>query len=639
MYADKATEQKLVKAIKEASMRIDYSSTDDPEAILAECLMSNGLSEGFAKTAANALNKSYSVYYMSTHDDDTRGNDHPLLDSDKVKLHMCKESTPVCPKTSAPVDDTPDVSVMRIHTTQKAASDNTQENPARTFGNYPEYLGWLSNNMLKIARGYNDLTADTNMALENLYNRHNTLKGSDLDNYTVQCLYKQGNTDLNDMMDTLGLHQEITKSAMIGTPMVGSVKPVVPDNATSRAICGLYSDACIVKTATKSVTYMKEQLSGINEELQTVINTYDRDCIMGKVAASGSKADASLYGDAARTILVEPVATPASAISGALGGAVGALTNIVENSSKFRNNNLKSFSDSEVIDPVLLTEDRRVKNLEAVSEVLSDPDLARYPITDLFEVSQKLIKANPQFERPDMAPMLVDTVAQVMSQGSRIGLALHGATAKTISDIAKGRTNTTGNSLIDIRNTITGQKSQSSAIDGGVSSIFSNVLTTGIDQAGEAARKVKDSVDTSIDNITKSIVDASSYATSGDERELKRLETALKIRDSAKKLKGPTAEEKQRAAEEQELKDIKRKKELANLTDPAALQNESDKRQVSLLNTRKTLSKARTEAVEQDMREKNLGALLTLIKQDPDAISRVLESSRAKSRIGNLKFK
>ena len=120
MYADKATEQKLVQAINEASMRIDYSSTDDPEAILAECLTSRGLSEGFAKTAANALNKSYSVYYMSTHDDSTRGNDHPLLDSDKVKLHMCKESTPVCPKTSVPVDDTPAVVIRRIQTTQKA---------------------------------------------------------------------------------------------------------------------------------------------------------------------------------------------------------------------------------------------------------------------------------------------------------------------------------------------------------------------------------------------------------------------------------------------------------------------------------------------------------------------------------------
>ena len=119
MYADKATEQKLVSAIKEAAQRIDYSSTPDPEAVLAECLTKQGLSDGFAKTAATALNKSYSVYYMSTHGDDTRGNDHPLLDGEKVKMHMCKESTPVCPHTSEPIEDTPDVKVRRVSTEEK----------------------------------------------------------------------------------------------------------------------------------------------------------------------------------------------------------------------------------------------------------------------------------------------------------------------------------------------------------------------------------------------------------------------------------------------------------------------------------------------------------------------------------------
>lgn len=552
MYADKATEQKLVQAVKEAAQRIDYSSTTDPEAVVAECLMAQGLHEGFAKTATDALNKSYSVYYMSTHDDDTRGNDHTLLDSDKVKLHMCKESTPVCPHTSKPVEETPDVVVKRVSTVSKAASENhSEEYTGRTFNDAPEYLNWLSNNMLKLAKAYEEFTADTNMALENIFNRHKHTKEASLDNYTVQCLYKQGNTEFNDMLDSMGFQQEFHKEAMLGTSRIGTIKPVVPQNDTSKALCSLYKDASIVHTATKTSRFMKSQLDDLNEGLQELIQKYDYNCIMGKTAAEPIKST----GGAAAGLIFDAASIPAQMAIGSIGGMRGALHNIAENSRQMREMKDKNYKDVSVIDPVLLTEDRRVKNLEAVSEVLADQDLARYPVTDLFEVTQKLIKANPQFERPDMAPLLTDTVKQVMSQGSQIGLALHGATAKTISDIAKGRTNITGNDLYDIRKGITGEHGKPQ-IEGGISNLWRDTLAAG----GESLESGVTTIAETTKQHAKAIADA---WRDRNKRKLDKLKMEYEIQEANKKLLGDSPEERRRKAIKQELDDIKTERALA----------------------------------------------------------------------------
>ena len=457
MYADQATEQKLVQAIKEAAQRIDYASPDDPEAILADCLMKRGLHEGFAKTAANAINKSYSVYYMSTHDDSDRDADHRLLDGDKVKVHMCKEDIPACPHTSKPVEPPVIVSVKRMSTIGKAASENKKEYTPRQFRSDVEYLDWLSNGLYKFACAFDTFYADTKQATENIYGRHKQAREMNMDDYTVQCIMSHNHRDTNELLNTLGYTKKQSKVAMFGTGKVQELPRIIPDNNTSATIFSLVRDAGIIKTAHNSVNYMLKEASELKDCLNELINTYEKKCITKSAASPADTGPKFSIPEAIST----GTATVPAVIAGSFGGLTGGLTNILENAANAASSDTQSVASSSVLDTELLKEDRRVKNLEAWAEVAADPDLARYPITDLFEVTQKLIKANPQFERPDAAPMLVDTVKQVMSQGGAIGLAMHGATAKTLSDIAKARgSNITGNDLYGIRSTITGTKEQ-----------------------------------------------------------------------------------------------------------------------------------------------------------------------------------
>lgn len=490
MYADQSTEQKLVMAIKEAAQRIDYASPDDPEAILAECLLKNGLHDGFAKTAANAINKSYSVYYMSTHDDSDRDADHRLLDVDKVKVHMAKEDVPACPHTSVPVESPIIVEVKRIKPVSKAASEEKSKYTPRTFKSDVEYIDWLANGLCKFASAFDQFYADTCLATERLYNRHKEAREMDMDDYTVQCIMSHNHRDTNEVIETLGHTKKESKVAMFGTGKINELPRIIPDNATSATIYALVRDAGIIKTAHKSVNYMLKEAGELKGCLEDLIDTYERKCF-SKSAAKGDEGFIGLSGNT--------LGSAASFATGVIGGIPGAIMNLYENAGMAAQDNMEGVSENKVLDAELLKRDRKLRNLEAWTEVAADKDLARYPLTDLFEVTQKIIKANPQFERPDSAPMLIDTVKQVMSQGGQIGLALHGATAKTLSDLAKSRgSSITGNSLYDIRSTITGSKDPGEYR--GVAKMFLQPLT----DAGDALQKgVPGAMKDMTDNLVK----------------------------------------------------------------------------------------------------------------------------------------
>ena len=520
MYADQATEHKLVQAIKEAAQRIDYSSPEDPEAILADCLTKKGLHDGFAKTAANAINKSYSVYYMSTHDDTDRDADHRLLDGDKVKMHMAKEDVPACPHTSKPVESPVIVEVKRITPVSKAASENKAEYTPRTFKSDVEYLDWLSNGLCKFASAFDRFYADTCMATERIYGRHKQAREMDMDDYTVQCIMSHNHRDTNELLETLGHTKKTTKVAMFGTGKVQELPRIIPDNETSATIFALVRDASIIKTAHNSVDYILKEAGELKDCLCDIISEYEAKCLT-KTAAPSTGPKMDLGTAAGNTISFVP-----SLAVGALSGVSGGLANILENAATAAGDP-SGVASSSVLDTQLLKEDRRVKNLEAWAEVASDEDLARYPITDLFEVTQKLIKANPQFERPDAAPMLIDTVKQVMAQGGQIGLAMHGATAKTLSDIAKARSNITGNDLYGIRNTITSVKEPGKVFN--IAKLFTEPATTAMTSLETAVPKLTNIVPKGIINSIEAVHDWKANS------ELKQLERENKIEEARNK--------------------------------------------------------------------------------------------------------
>lgn len=543
MYADQATEQKLVQAIKEAAQRIDYSSPEDPEAILADCLMKKGLHDGFAKTAANAINKSYSVYYMSTHDDTDRDADHRLLDGDKVKMHMTKEDVPACPHTSKPVESPVIVEVKRITPVSKAASEKKDEYTPRTFKSDVEYLDWLSNGLCKFASAFDQFYADTCMATERIYGRHKQAREMDMDDYTVQCIMSHNHRDTNELLETLGHTKKNTKVAMFGTGKVQELPRIIPDNETSATIFSLVRDAGIIKTAHNSVNYMLKEAGELRDALVDLIQVYESKCL-SKSAAKGDEGWTGQVGTAAGAVT--------AAAAGAVGGVPGALMNISENARMMAQDNMEGVSDNKVLDAELLKRDRKLKNLEAWTEVAADRDLARYPLTDLFEVTQKLLKANPQFERPDAAPMLIDTVKQVMSQGGQIGLAMHGATAKTLSDLAKARGGSvTGNSLYDIRSAITGKQDMAEYRD--ISKLFMQQLS----DAGESLAKGAPGI---VKSITEQAIKVRDTATHAKEDKQKLELSLLKDRLDLERL---NREEDKRKQEEADKEQANRDEEAA----------------------------------------------------------------------------
>lgn len=521
MYADKATETKLVNAIKEAAQRIDYSGTDDPETILADCLMKQGLHDGFAKTAANAINKSYSVYYMSTHDDSDRDADHRLLDGDKVKVKMCKEDIPSCPHTSKPVEEPAIVSVKRVSTIGKAASEHKPEYTPRTFSSDKEYLDWLANGLYKFASAFDQFYADTCGATEKIYVRHKQAREMDMDDYTVQCIMSHNHRDTNELLNTLGHTKRASKIAMFGTGKLQELPRIIPDNRTSATIFSLVRDAGIIKTAHDSVSYMLKEAGELKDRLVDLINEYEYKCLTKSAAKDDDDTNA---GDVVGSL----VAVPGSVISGLVGGLPGAVSNVVENARMMAQDNKETFDNNRVLDAELLKGDRTLKNLEAWAEVASNKDLARYPLTDLFEVTQKIIKANPQFERPDSVPMLIDTVKQVMSQGGQIGLAMHGATAKTLSDLAKARgSNITGNDIYAIRDAITGEKGTAEYRD--ISGIFKGLTDAG-DKLSETAPGVLGDVSKTLGKV----YDAVKY---DEKREKEKEKAKLELDKSIAELK------------------------------------------------------------------------------------------------------
>ena len=124
--------------------------------------------------------------------------------------------------------------------------------------------------------------------------------------------------------------------------------------------------------------------------------------------------------------------------------------------------------------------------------------------------------------------MLIDTVKQVMSQGGQIGLALHGATAKTLSDLAKARgNNITGNDLYAIRSAITGEKGTAEYRD--ISGLFKGLVDAG-DKLSEAAPAV-------LGDVSKAMGKAYDTFKYDEKREKEKEKTRLELDKSIAELK------------------------------------------------------------------------------------------------------
>ena len=500
-YADRGTEGRLVAAVKEAAARIDYNECKDPEGVLAECLHKQGLGEGFAKSATDALNKSYSVHYLSTHTDEDRDKDFPLLDSEKVKVRLAGESVPLTLKEK-PCSAEGSITVTHM-TMPKAASEEKKDRGRTEFKTTDEYLEFLTRAMSKAASAYDNFRIQTDLAYEQF---HSMLKeASDHkdthDQYTVEALYKQNIPAVTAVLNKIGHHQ---KEASAGDPMMGTAKkettPVVPDNNTSREILGIVKSAFTVDFAQEESEFLQKTSSEMADCLKHLI-----DCRTSEVFSKHAKDDDDDDG------LYKAVRGGVGAAAGLYGmplvmgaTAVGNLASLADQTAEQIESTKEPISYSRVLDADFIKEQKRMNDLEAWAEVAADPMLARYPIHELYPVTMKILSNYQNLSRPDATSRLIDYVAQAKSQGDRLGTAFHAAELKNLAELAKARGTSLGDSMaeamrsrvqgaVDVTPYVSPMRAQESMF-AELGSTIPKALEAGSTALGDAAKYLTDKI-------------------------------------------------------------------------------------------------------------------------------------------------
>lgn len=491
-YADKATENRLVMAVKEAAARIDYNSCEDPEGVLAECLMKQGLGQKFAKTATAALNKSYSVYYLTNHTDEDRDKDFPLLDDTKVKMKMVSESEPL------KINEKPSEHEATITVSHLSLPKSASVKPERTrkqFSSREEYVKHLVDAMDKAASCYDNYRRDTDAALEYFFEmskRASDHKDSH-DLYTVDALYKQDIPVVTDILNCIGHTKKASDNkAMLGKGIM-EFKPIVQDNATSREIVGLAKMAMAIAHAQDEVEFLQKESKELMECLDSVVSAFDNDVFSGRMDKKAAN-DEVTVGDAITNL----GGTLGGGLAGAILGPVAAVPSAVSSVAGMADQTAKQLdavtdreSYSQALDADFIKEQKRMNDLDAWAEVASDPMLARYTITELYPVTMKILHNYQGLSRPDSTARLIDLVAQAKAQGDRFGTAFHAAEIKNMSELAKARGNMLGDSVAErLRSAVSGDVGLTERVDMNAQLNMLKGLSEAAAQTGQAAGRL-----------------------------------------------------------------------------------------------------------------------------------------------------
>lgn len=414
---DSLTEFQLTAAIEKAAS-IAVASDEDRSKILADQLKAASIPQKLTKLATCAFNRRIAVTTLGQRKDDTKAQDFPLADLNKVQKLMGVQSM----EKKASVQPAGFVFDVVAPQLQKTAS--AEEPVEKPFTMTPDqFLNKLES---VIERETHDLQADIlKLQEEEMLLDKMVKKASEMlqkDTKTSRVLATVYGDIYNEVFHDKLSEQALKKSASYAVPPKNATAEYVDKTIAQYDRVQIKKDLLLLKTA--SVQRIMNEIEEVDAKVRKAV----LDGSMKKQAGAGY----NMLKDIAANMVTVP-------ILGAFQGGKGLLTESGQLLGKadpylFQN---KSYNPSDVLSINLLSRDKYRDKRMRLYDALANPDFANYPAAEIEKAVQDAIATNHELASPKMREYLKSQVNARLLANNRVNRADLSAAADLMKRLAE----------------------------------------------------------------------------------------------------------------------------------------------------------------------------------------------------------
>lgn len=414
---DSLTEYQLTNAIQKAASKA-LASQDDRSEILAKQLTEDNIPKHLTKTATQAFNRRISVITIGKRGEDTKADDFPLADFNKVASLRGCDMEEMKKKASL---QTPFVFKIEKPAMKKAASVAPAEEPV--YNSPDKVMKKFESYMAKEQTEFLDRQIELSKEMEQL--ERMVKKASEMIDKDIR-VSRQLATIYGDTYQQL-FSGKVNPEAL----KKSAAYAVLPKSPLTEYVQKTIEQADVVSAKTDLLMLKKASVERVLKEM-SYIEPKLKEVQLDKKAAAGYTM--------LKDIAANSVSVPINALLAGAKGAAGKTEEVLAGAAPFLNPE-KSVSPDEILSLELLSNDRYQDKRMRLIDMLSNPDFSDYPVRQIEKAVEDTIATNPNMASPRYREYLKSEVAARLLAGNRTNRADQAAVADILKKVTESDKN------------------------------------------------------------------------------------------------------------------------------------------------------------------------------------------------------
>ena len=413
---DGLTEFQLTNAIEKAAS-LALASDRDRSEILAEQLTKDNVPKHLTKTATQAFNRRISVVTIGKRKDDTKADDFPLADFNKVaSIRGCEEGL----ARAASLKARPFVFEVHKAAMKKAASAPVAPEESLKDITPLQVLEKIQNWMVKQEALFLD-------------QQHSYMQEAQQLERMVKRASEMINRDIKTSKLLATVHGDTYNKLFAGKVPEEALKKhaayaVVPKSLMSEFIEKTIQQSDVVDTKHELLMLKREALKRASKEAVELEEKLKKLAFDKKAVGPGYTM--------LKDIAANAVSVPVNALIAGTKGAVGQAEGILGQSVPFLSAE-KGYSPADAVSLSLLSKDRYQDKRMRLIDMLANPDFAQYPAAEIEKAVEDTIATNQDMASPRMREYLKAEVGSRLLAGNRTNKADLAATADILKKVTE----------------------------------------------------------------------------------------------------------------------------------------------------------------------------------------------------------
>lgn len=406
---DKTIQFRLTNAIQKAAS-VALASEEDRSSVLAKQLQKDDIPKRLTKLATNAFNRRLSVITLSKRNDDTKADDFPLADFNKVaSLRGCTEQG-IDKKAS--VSSSKFTYSIQPASMQKKASTPIKETSQMSVDKFMQKVEHLVDTETNAFQESCRQLTNQQAQLQRMVKKASQILNKDpkLSQLLATSYGEQFTSIFKDKVADSNLKKYAAYC-------------ILPKNAEVEYIQKTMDQACLVDLKQQLMLSKHAYLEDLAKSASYVSDKVKQAKLKGMIKSADGY---SILKDMVANSLSAAVTVPSRAGQGMLDIARG-----TANSFDATKPGL-SYKPSDVLSQALLNTDRYQDKKQRLIDMLADNDMASYPARQIQKATQDSLRDNPSFLAENSKGFLKTDVMSRLLADNRTNKADQSATAQLV---------------------------------------------------------------------------------------------------------------------------------------------------------------------------------------------------------------